>query len=85
MLLACRFRGYNTCTVRTYDTCQMRCWSTKLSACCQRLFTCIASLPQVTLEYDLECMLSAPRWLDGYRSFRGMTYDSGAALLVDVR
>lgn len=40
---------------------------------------------RLTLDYDLDAPLSAPRWLDGYQAFLGLPYHPGLVLLLDVR
>jgi hypothetical protein len=40
---------------------------------------------KVTLDYDLDAPLAAPRWLDGYQHFAGVTYDPALVVLIDVR
>lgn len=40
---------------------------------------------RLTLDYDLDAQLSAPRWLDGYQAFTGVLYHPCLVLLFDVR
>ena len=40
---------------------------------------------RLTLDYDLDAPLSAPRWLDGFQVFTGLPYHPGLVLLLDVR
>ncbi|WIA19544.1 hypothetical protein OEZ85_004153 [Tetradesmus obliquus] len=40
---------------------------------------------KVTLDYDMDAPLAAPRWLDGYQQFAGVPYHPALVLLVDVR
>jgi hypothetical protein len=41
--------------------------------------------PQVSLDYDLNAPLAAPRWLDGYQQFAGYPYSPGLSVIIDVR
>jgi len=40
---------------------------------------------KVTLDYDMEASLAAPRWLDGYQQFVDVPYSPGLVVIVDVR
>lgn len=40
---------------------------------------------KATLDYDMSSSLSCPRWTDGFQVMENITFESGLALLFDVR